>query len=146
MITGADVAAEARRWVGTPFHHQGHRRGVGCDCAGLVGGVAVALGLMPADFWQRAAAPFAGYSKQPHDGHLERACDAFMERIDIPKIGDVLGIRFAEEPQHLAILVDHPQGLGIVHAVQSSFCVVEHRFADVWRARVVQAWRLPGIV
>ena len=110
-----------------------------------MGGVAVALGLLPADFWQRAAAPFAGYSKQPHDGHLELACDAFMERVETPHIGDVLGLRFADEPQHLAILVDHPQGLGIVHALQSSARVVEHRFADVWRSRVAQAWRLPGV-
>lgn len=144
-MTGLEVAAEARRWIGTPFHHQGHLRGVGCDCAGLVGGVAIALGLLPADFWQRAALPWAGYARQPHDGHLARACAAFMIPVPVPNIGDVLCIRFAEEPQHLAILVDHPQGFGIIHALQSSLRVVEHRFADVWRARVVQAWRLPGV-
>lgn len=29
----------ARSFIGTPYRHQGHRRGVGCDCLGLVRGV-----------------------------------------------------------------------------------------------------------
>ena len=33
------IIAETLRWVGTPYRHQGSRRGVGCDCLGLVRGV-----------------------------------------------------------------------------------------------------------
>ena len=33
------VLAEARSWLGTPYRHQGGRKGVGCDCLGLVRGV-----------------------------------------------------------------------------------------------------------
>ena len=33
------IIAEARRWIGTPYRHQGADRGVGCDCLGLVRGV-----------------------------------------------------------------------------------------------------------
>lgn len=33
------IIAETLRWVGTPYRHQGTRRGVGCDCLGLVRGV-----------------------------------------------------------------------------------------------------------
>ena len=29
----------ARRFLGTPYRHQGSRRGVGCDCLGLLRGV-----------------------------------------------------------------------------------------------------------
>ena len=47
-MSGADEAGAARRarvlaatrgFVGTPYRHQGSRRGVGCDCLGLVRGV-----------------------------------------------------------------------------------------------------------
>ncbi|MGR3492459.1 MAG: peptidase P60, partial [Shimia sp.] len=31
--------AEARRWIGTPYHHRASLRGVGCDCLGLIRGV-----------------------------------------------------------------------------------------------------------
>lgn len=37
------VVAEAMSWVGTPYRHQGARKGVGCDCLGLVRGVWQAL-------------------------------------------------------------------------------------------------------
>lgn len=39
----ADALAEARKWIGTPYHHQASRAGVGCDCLGLVSGVWRAL-------------------------------------------------------------------------------------------------------
>jgi len=35
----AEIVAEARQWLGTPYHHQASLRGVGCDCLGLVRGV-----------------------------------------------------------------------------------------------------------
>lgn len=37
------VVAEAMSWAGTPYRHQGSRKGVGCDCLGLVRGVWRAL-------------------------------------------------------------------------------------------------------
>lgn len=33
------VVREALDWLGTPYRHQGRRKGVGCDCLGLVQGV-----------------------------------------------------------------------------------------------------------
>ena len=33
------VLRSARSFLGTPYRHQGSRRGVGCDCLGLVRGV-----------------------------------------------------------------------------------------------------------
>ena len=33
------IVAEALAWLGTPYRHQGARKGVGCDCLGLVRGV-----------------------------------------------------------------------------------------------------------
>ena len=35
----ARVVAVARSWIGTPYRHQASRKGVGCDCLGLVRGV-----------------------------------------------------------------------------------------------------------
>lgn len=42
--TIADAAVdEALSWLGTPYRHQGRRKGVGCDCIGLVLGVWTAV-------------------------------------------------------------------------------------------------------
>lgn len=38
-VTGAEIVACARGWIGTPFRHQAAVRGAGCDCLGLVRGV-----------------------------------------------------------------------------------------------------------
>ncbi|QPC87221.1 peptidase P60 [Mesorhizobium sp. NBSH29] len=35
----AKILAEAERWLGTPYRNQGYRRGVGCDCLGLIRGI-----------------------------------------------------------------------------------------------------------
>lgn len=42
-MDGSRVVAAARRFLGTPYRHQGSRAGVGCDCLGLVRGVWRAL-------------------------------------------------------------------------------------------------------
>ena len=39
MVLRSDILCEARRWIGTPYRHQGSCRGAGCDCLGLVRGV-----------------------------------------------------------------------------------------------------------
>jgi NlpC/P60 family putative phage cell wall peptidase len=37
--TPEEVIAAARRFVGTPYHHQAALAGAGCDCLGLIRGV-----------------------------------------------------------------------------------------------------------
>ena len=39
MTVGAQIVAEARLWVGTPYLHQASVRGAGTDCLGLLRGV-----------------------------------------------------------------------------------------------------------
>ena len=46
---GALIAATAEQWIGTPFHWQAQVQGVGCDCKGLVAGVARDCGRAEAD-------------------------------------------------------------------------------------------------
>ncbi len=139
-MTGADIVAEARGWLGTRFHHQGRVNGVGVDCAGLVVGVAAALGLPVRDR--------SDYSRQPDGQMLELTCDEQLERIPVEQIqpGDVLLMRFALEPQHLAIVGDYEfGGLSIIHAYAQMRRVVESRLDDVWLSRIVAAYRLPGV-
>lgn len=144
----ADVVAEARRWIGTPYHHQAHERGVGCDCAGLVAGVAVALGLVPRDFWQVHGHELSGYGRDPVGERLLDVLRRFMTEVapESAAAGDVLALRFRRLPQHLAIVVPHVAGgAAIVHAIGSGpGAVVEHRLDEAWRRRTVAAFRYPG--
>lgn len=38
-LDGAAIAQIARGWIGTPYLHQGAKRGVGSDCLGLIRGI-----------------------------------------------------------------------------------------------------------
>ena len=145
MTTRADVCTEARRWVGTPFAHQGRTRGLGCDCRGLVGGVAVALGLVGADWWDQFDLHFGGYPEQPPAGLMAKACDTFMQRTAVPEPGDVVVLAFHLDPQHMGIITPYPHGgLAIVHALHVRG-VREHRLAHTLAAKITQAYRLPGV-
>jgi cell wall-associated NlpC family hydrolase len=119
----------ARAWVGTPFVHQGRAKGVGADCGGLVVGAAREAGLCVQDV--------TGYGREPHRGMLQRILLRQFLVVREPAPGDLLLMRFAAEPQHLAILA----GSSIIHAYEHHGRVIEHRYADVWRARTVAAYR-----
>ena len=136
------LIAEARSWLGTPWHHQASVRGVGCDCAGLVRGVGNALGLMNCCEGASGAEEFEGYGRRPEPKRMLRALDRFMDRRLPGQIypGDVLLLRFDRDPQHLAILTDENS---MVHALIKNG-VVEHRLSADWRARVVAAWSYRG--
>jgi cell wall-associated NlpC family hydrolase len=146
MTTRADVCTAARTWLRVPYHHQGRTR-AGCDCGGLVGAVAVQCGIVPASWWAQVFDPaFGGYARQPSLGTLQRVCESFMAPVGEPLPGDVLLMRFATEPQHLAIVADYRHGgLSIIHALRDAGCVTEHRLAPQWRQRIVQAYTMPGV-
>lgn len=47
-LTPDDIVAEARTWIGTPWHPHAGVRGVGADCIGIHKGLAQAFGLTAA--------------------------------------------------------------------------------------------------
>jgi len=140
MHKRAAIIAEARRWKDTPFHHQGRALGVGVDCAGVIAGIAHNLGI--SDFDRLDYAPI------PHKRELEQVLDAQMVPLKIPdprqvtEPAAVLLMQFATEPQHVAILTESDT---IIHAYSRVGRCVEHRFAPVWRGRVIKAYRFPGV-
>lgn len=141
MTTPAQVVAEARSWLDTPFAHQGRAKGHGCDCAGVVTGVMRELNLSDYDV--------TDYGRQPNGDDMRRLCDQNLIRVPARKLspGCAALIRFSVEPQHLAVVGDYfAGGLSLVHALVSAGKVTEHRLNSVWRARIVAVYHLPGVV
>lgn len=117
----------ARSWLGVPFEHQGRSRG-GVDCAGLLVCVYEDLG--------RRLYDAHGYGRSPHRNLLETYLRHNFEIGTEIGPGSILLMRFDTEPQHIAICA----GKTMIHAYQKAGAVVEHRFADVWRARVARVF------
>lgn len=132
----------ARGYLGTPFHHQGRRGGVGMDCVGLVICVARELGHLPPD-WD-----VTGYARQP-DGHqlmhhltdrLQPVAQADMQP------GDVVCVAFDKHPQHVGIAADYVHGgLSLIHADSRRGRVLETRLLFTRAMRFVAAFRLPDM-
>lgn len=137
-MTADDILCAARACLETPFRHQGRAIGVGLDCAGLLIVVARQLGFDPIDV--------DGYGRTPAGGLLESALDrqACLRRIgDIGtrQPGDLLLLRFAGDPQHLAI----DAGETMIHAYASVGKCCEHRLSLPWAARIVRVYRFAGV-
>ena len=105
------VLVEARRWIGTPYHHMGRIRGVGVDCATFPAEVYAAAGVIAPvtiDFY-------------PPDWHLHRASERYLHRVlehaaevDSPEPGDFTLWRIGRAFAHGAIVIAWPR---IIHAV-----------------------------
>lgn len=125
------IVAVARSYVGTPFRHQGRLPGEALDCAGTLVCSASECGLQVRDS--------PGYARRPALGLLEETLDAqpCLRRVYRPPIfGDLLLMKFAGEPQHVALCA----GETIIHAYEAVGKVCEHGFSDEWRSRVVRVY------
>jgi cell wall-associated NlpC family hydrolase len=145
MTTHAQVIAEARSWVGTPFAHQQRTKGLAVDCIGLLIGMGRELGMVEHAF------DFNGYARIP-DGHtLLEHCERHMTRITQAEMqpGDAVVVSFDAAPQHFGVLVPYRHGgLAIVHAASRYGKVIETRLlfgTSPLSMKFVAAYRLPGV-
>ena len=145
MIERATIVRVARSWLGTRYAHQGRRKGVGVDCIGFVGGVALELGIAEATQWL-ADRTCAAYGRIPDSAMLLGACERYLDPIRPAEAlpGDVLVMRFDADPQHFALLSALDPRY-IVHAFAQARRVVENRLDDAWSRRVCRAFRFRGI-
>jgi cell wall-associated NlpC family hydrolase len=117
----AAVVAEARSWIGTPYHNCADRKGIGVDCGMLLVRVFVDLGL---------CAPFDP-RPYPVDWHLHRSEERYLGFIfdrsaetDAPLPGDVMVFRYGRCYSHGAV-VTTAKPLRIVHAYYQTRMVIE---------------------
>jgi cell wall-associated NlpC family hydrolase len=137
----AAVVAEARRWLGTPYHNCADVRGVGVDCGMLIVRVFVDTGL---------CAPFDP-RPYPPDWHLHRKEERYLgfvfdrcAEVESPLIdggdrakpkaqpGDVMVFRYGRCYSHGGI-VTALDPLRIVHAFHPAHSVVEQEVARDWQ-------------
>lgn len=101
--TREDVVAEARTWVGTPYHHAANIKGVGVDCAFLLIEVYCGLGVAPR------------FDPRPYKAQwfLHRGETIYLDwlakyahQVEAPQPGDVLMFNFGRHAAHGAIVID----------------------------------------
>lgn len=134
------MCSGALGWLGTPFHHQGRRKGAGVDCIGLVIGVARAYG------FDRAAGfkEYLAYSKNPDGFKMSELLSKYLIKIKSSELkpADILHMAFTGVGQHVAILLGDNQ---IIHAHEPDGRVVMHSLDRFWRSRVMGTYRYRGL-
>lgn len=111
-MTPREVAiAEAKSWIGTPYHHMGQVKGAGVDCAQILIAVYSAAGVI-----DKIDTGF-----YPQDWHMHRSEERYLTQVtrhcvpvDKPRLGDFALFRFGRTVSHSAIVVDWPGTL--IHA------------------------------
>ena len=117
----AAVVAEARSWIGTPYHHAADVKGHGVDCAMLLVRVYCDLGLIEL------------FDPRPYtrDWFLHRSEERYLgfllarsHEVRSPGLGDIVLFRVGRCFAHAGI-VSRTGPLSIIHAFSNSGWVVE---------------------
>lgn len=141
-VTAEAVVHETLSWVGTPYRHQGSRKGVGSDCLGLVRGVWRALyGREP-----EALPPYSAdwAESGAGDALLEAAGRHCREVERDPLIaGSLIVFRWrpALPARHLGIAVGPDR---FAHAYQGHAVTVSP-LAPQWRRRIAGCFAFPPL-
>lgn len=131
------IVAEARRWIGTPFRWQQAAKGQGCDCKGLVAGIARAVGRPEGA--SVYALMTAQYRRAVDPALLQRGLDELFDRVDAMEPGDVLLMRVAGKAQHLGIYVG---GGRMIHTyAKGPRQVMEVPLNPEWPIVAIYRWR-----
>lgn len=131
------IIAEAKTWLGTPYHHQGRIKGAGVDCGMLLAEVYAACG----EITQVDAGNYAC------DWHMHRSEEKYLEHVlasahevDSPEVGDVVVFRFGRTYSHGAIYLGDGK---LIHSYRDRGCEITtlddcelvdrpRRFFSVW--------------
>lgn len=140
---GERAAAEARRWIGTPYRHQGSMLGAGADCLGLLRGVWRTLyGAEP----ERVPPYTPDWSEPQREETLWLAARRHL--IEKPladeAVGDVILFRLREAgvAKHLGIQGATGADASFVHAYHGHG-VVESPLSTPWARRIVARFAFP---
>ena len=141
--TRAAIVAEARTWLGTPYHHHARIKGVGVDCAQILLAVYCdALGLAPPlDLGHYSTQWHLHRSEELYLHWLGKAGARRVQAPEQPQAGDIAMFRYGRTFSHSAI---HTGGGRLVHAYMGLGVIESHITEEPLASRDVQHWSILG--
>jgi len=138
MHSRNEIVEEARKWLGTPWRHQG-RAGSGIDCCGLVIRVGNDLDFIT---YQTSA-----YSRRTTgEEFIHHFLNAGMHQVPFGRAlpGDVLITADSKFPCHCGFIGEKQGAKTFIHAYARKRRVVEDPY-DAWLPKAVTVVRFPGV-
>ena len=132
------IIQEAKTWMNTPFHLHGRLKNVGCDCVGLVLGVAQILNLRSKQNHVLPHFDTLDYHPRESNKLLEQMLKLHLVEKTNLQIADVVMLKYDSIPGHIGIVSQNQEGLlSIVHANMRFKKVVEHTLDESLRSKIV---------
>lgn len=141
-----ELCNEARTWEGTKWQHQAMVKGVGVDCAMLIAGIAINVGLVEKSLLKKVPS----YPMQWHINQdfplLEKIMTDFgcVKKDDLEfEPGDIVVFQFGRVPSHLGMVLDDKL---MIHAYQGTLGkTVINSISGQWIDRLRSVYTLPGV-
>lgn len=137
MPSRAELVAEARTYLETPFHHQGRVKGTGIDCAGVLANL---VNFMGYDVRERTNYGQSGNADLFLDGLRKVMVHVDEDEQILP--GDFLLFPRGPGDYHGSVATDPGR---MLHAWADRGKVVEHSMGRRWMRKLHSVWRFPEL-
>lgn len=142
------IVERARQELGTPWQHQARLSGTALDCIGLVGVVAIGVGVTEGRQWFDDD-DLKRYGRPPRPDVLLDGARKYLDEIDVGQAveGDVVVLAHRSHPDtptHFGI-VTQARPRYVIHAEYFAGKVVENSMPDGGRWLPTHAFRFRGI-
>lgn len=141
VVLAARALLTADRGAPVRFRHQG-RTLKGLDCIGVIVHAFTAAGFNMVDrtdYGRMPAQRKLAESLAQHFGPPVLQA-APVKPVDL-QVGDVVAMAWGDEEAHVGLVVDHPYGVGIIHAYAIAKRVIEHRIDPLVASKIVGVYR-----
>lgn len=134
LVDRPAIVAAARRYLGTPFVHQGRMCGAGVDCAGLLTCVAYDLKLRDVRV--------TDYGRMPDAERARSIIESHMDPVPFSELapGDVVSFVIVQSVQHYGLVTEiNPHRF--LHAYMTVGKVIEQSLVGSWLHRLRGCYR-----
>ena len=134
------IIKAAEEWIGTPFHPQGRQKHLGCDCIGLILGIAQEIGAISLTNQPWNQCDVHAYDAIKDSNLLLKLVPQYFPEItNTSQPGDILLIQITPTQYHLAIKSYNNR---IIHACSSLNKVISHQIIPNWKVLKVLSYEL----
>lgn len=135
----SDIVTVAEDWIGTPFHQQGRQKKFGCDCIGLILGIAKEINAKPITGEPWGKCDVLTYDAIKDSKLLVEAMPKYFAKITTnPQPGNILLIEINNSQYHLVIQSHNNK---IIHSCSSIGRVICHRIIPSWKVMEAFAYQ-----
>lgn len=136
------IVQVALSWENTPYHHQAGIKGVGVDCAYLIGHVAKECGFIPEFKIEPYSIEWHWHSREEKMCEIVESFGAKSIEIEDIMPGDILAFQYGRVCSHLGIYLGENR---FIHANIKIGRVNVNTLAGDFKERLRKAYQFPNI-